>query len=183
MSTRIDELRGLGISLSGKEYKDLLKPMIYIWKRKDIYLYVGKSIRGFRRLLSYHHVLSNYDIEDDDIFETILCSSNLESEILERDLIKSYKPVYNYRFLAIDKQKNKPILVKVCKECNKEFKTQDIRKSYCSNRCDIGEGNTPEFDKIFNKAHQPKIELSAKVKEALKVLGVNDINKIKALIK
>ena len=88
-----------------KNFKDKLalvpnKPGSYQMKNKDgVIIYVGKAKDLQRRLRSYftRKVTGKTKMLVDDIddFEYIVTSSELESLILEINLIKKYNPKYN----------------------------------------------------------------------------------------
>jgi predicted GIY-YIG superfamily endonuclease len=82
-------------SLSGADFKTFKKPLVYIWKRGDEFLYVGSSERGIIRMLEPHYVISELSISDDDVirfeyFET-------KEEAVERELYlqQLHRPRYN----------------------------------------------------------------------------------------
>ena len=106
-----------------KDFKEKLalvptKPGSYQMKNKDgIIIYVGKAKNLQRRLRSYFTRTvtgkTRMLVEDIDDFEYIVTSSELESLILEINLIKKYNPKYNillkddksYPYIELTKEK------------------------------------------------------------------------------
>ena len=83
-------------SFTGEEFKQLLTPSVYIWKRSNTYMYIGQTSRGMQRLCdTKHHVLNKHWIKDED---TILVMSGLtcrQARDLESKLIRENKSIYN----------------------------------------------------------------------------------------
>lgn len=119
-----------------KDFKEKLSlvpslPGSYQMKNKDgIIIYVGKAKNLQRRLRSYFtRTLTGKTkmlVEDIDDFEYIVTSSELESLILEINLIKKYNPKYNillkddksYPYIELTKEKY-PVL-KVIRNINRK---------------------------------------------------------------
>lgn len=76
------------------EYIKYSSPIVYGWRRGDLYLYIGASINGTYRPFKGHHIINTREkLLPGDIID-IWC---IPSEIyeLEARLIKKFKPKYN----------------------------------------------------------------------------------------
>lgn len=85
--------------------KDQIKSLpqvigIYLFKKGSDYLYIGKSL-NIRERVHNHSERARIDakekaiIENSELVEHILCSSELHALVLESQLIQRYKPPYN----------------------------------------------------------------------------------------
>ena len=79
-------------------------PGVYLYRdKKGTVIYVGKAINLKNRVSSYFKS-KRLDpktarlVENIDSLETILCESEIEALILESELIKRYKPKYNFEW-------------------------------------------------------------------------------------
>ncbi|MBT1248739.1 MULTISPECIES: excinuclease ABC subunit UvrC [unclassified Thermosipho (in: thermotogales)] len=74
------------------------KPGVYIFKKSNEYVYIGKS-KNLKKRLSSHFLFkeekSKLIIEESDKLETIIVKNEKESLLLEATLIYKYKPKYN----------------------------------------------------------------------------------------
>lgn len=155
------------VILSGLIYKYLRGPIIYIWKRNEQYLYIGKSSEGIYRTFDRrHHAIGATQPNDDDQFEFIICDSKEEAIDLERRLIYSFKPVYNE--ILFDKSYEEKSLTKIqlnkmCKQCGKDFLTSKSNRRFCTKAC-------------FNTYHW-------NIKKSLKELGLSGMQELKSKVK
>jgi excinuclease ABC subunit C len=92
-----DHLKGILVTLPNK-------PGCYIYKNESgLVIYVGKAINLRKRVRSYFHDTSRYDIKTRQLvrqindIEWIVVGSELEALILEMTLIKKHRPHYNIR--------------------------------------------------------------------------------------
>ena len=73
---------------------------IYLFKKGDEYLYIGKSL-NIRERVHNHKERAEIDakekaiVENSDFVEYIICSSELHALVLESQFIQKYKPPYN----------------------------------------------------------------------------------------
>jgi len=73
---------------------------IYLFKRGDDYLYIGKSL-NIRERVHNHKERAEIDakekaiVENSDSLEYIICSSELHALVLESQLIQKHRPPYN----------------------------------------------------------------------------------------
>lgn len=84
---------------TGKEFKQQFhSPIVYIWKRGDEWLYIGKSGNGFHRVVydKYHTTFKKQFIEDTDTIEIIYFDSKKECLDFEQRMIKAKNPIYNF---------------------------------------------------------------------------------------
>jgi excinuclease ABC subunit C len=92
-----DHLKGILVTLPNKSG-------CYIYKNESgLVIYVGKAINLRKRVRSYFHDTSRYDIKTRQLvrqisdIEWIVVGSELEALILEMTLIKKHRPHYNIR--------------------------------------------------------------------------------------
>lgn len=73
--------------------------MVYVWKRGDRYLYVGKCYHGFSRVVNYnkHEILKKDRIEDTDVIKITYFDSEEECLEFEKFTIKLYNPEWNFK--------------------------------------------------------------------------------------
>ena len=72
-------------------------PIIYTWRRRDTWLYVGSSKHGTKRLTG-HHIISRASFQPGDIVNVFILSMPITKDELEEyeyKLIKKYSPIYN----------------------------------------------------------------------------------------
>lgn len=82
-------------SISGAEYKQMLKPFVYGWCRKGVYLYIGATRQGWTRLMKPHNIIGRAEpLLDDDYIDFWFCD---DSQIYktEAELILLHQPKYN----------------------------------------------------------------------------------------
>ena len=87
------------ISLSGRFIRTtgikVPKMIVYAWRRKDEYLYVGKSKNGLERF-KYHNIANKIDsVRDTDYVDIWICANEFVLGDLENNLIWLLKPKYN----------------------------------------------------------------------------------------
>ncbi len=92
-------------------------PGVYLMKKKESVIYVGKAKNLKKRVLSYfkgnHSDKKTIELVNNiDDFEFILCKSELDALILENNLIKQYTPKYN---ILLKDQKTYPY-IKISRE-------------------------------------------------------------------
>ncbi len=97
---------------------------VYIMKSRGQVIYVGKAISLKNRVRQYfmqsktHSPKVRAMVSHIDDFETILCASELDALLLENNLIKKHKPVYNillkddktYPYIRLDTHEPYPVL-------------------------------------------------------------------------
>lgn len=72
-------------------------PIIYTWRRGDVWLYVGSSKHGTKRLTG-HHIISRASFQPGDIINIFIMSMPITTDELEEHeykLIKKHTPIYN----------------------------------------------------------------------------------------
>jgi hypothetical protein len=109
--------------------KDISSAIVYVWKRKDIYLYVGMSKVGLSRPFGNHHIINKLDtIQPDDTFEIYYTEHPLA---LEEYLIKIHKPKLNLNHNSRNsyaKGKHREFDRKeYLRKLDKEIKTKEIK--------------------------------------------------------
>jgi hypothetical protein len=89
---------------SGLRFKQLKLPCIYAWKRGNRYLYIGKSVKGIRRLLDKQHEVIDVEepMQPNDVIEIYLQATGENLAELEKAFIRKHKPAYNYQFAGHD---------------------------------------------------------------------------------
>lgn len=93
-------LGGSDMTLTGKEFKQKYhSPVVYIWKRGNEYLYIGKCYTGFHRVVydKLHDVFKSKNIQDDDTIEIQYFNTRSECLQTEQELIKIHDPLYNFK--------------------------------------------------------------------------------------
>lgn len=111
-------------TMTGRVFKLAMKtPIVYAWKRGNLYLYIGQSRVGFGRLISHHHVIGITDeVLDTDEF-TMWYKTKEGLNAFEELLIKKLRPKYN-KFIPNEvKIKTK---IKRCNLCKWSFEIQAL---------------------------------------------------------
>ncbi len=80
------------------------KPGVYLFKRKEKILYIGKAKNLKKRVKSYFYnkkidLKTSFLIKKIDNLEWIVTNNEIEALILENNLIKKHKPAYNIRLI------------------------------------------------------------------------------------
>ncbi|MCX7971946.1 MAG: excinuclease ABC subunit UvrC [bacterium] len=78
-----------------------VEPGVYIFKKQNVIIYIGKAKQLKNRLRSYVNPKDSKTIEivtNADSLEYIITESDLEAQILESKLIFQYKPLYNIQY-------------------------------------------------------------------------------------
>jgi excinuclease ABC subunit C len=108
-------------------------PGVYLMKKKNEVIYVGKAKNLKKRISSYfnrkHDEIKTQElVKNIEDIETIICNSELDALVLENNLIKQYSPKYN---ILLKDQKTYPYL-KITKETFPAIKivrnTRELRK-------------------------------------------------------
>ena len=108
-------------------------PGVYLMKKKNEVIYVGKAKNLKKRITSYfnrkHDEIKTQElVKNIEDIETIICNSELDALVLENNLIKQYSPKYN---ILLKDQKTYPYL-KITKETFPAIKivrnTRELRK-------------------------------------------------------
>ena len=81
--------------LSGVQFHETRKPIVYIWKRKDEYLYIGLGACGISRILCNHEHINAKNVEIQDEILWIYLDTIEQARKKEYDLIREHKPRYN----------------------------------------------------------------------------------------
>lgn len=73
---------------------------VYLWKKNDTVLYIGKSINIRVRVISHLERAENDEKERSIVsqstsIEYVLCNSDFQALLIESELIQKYKPKYN----------------------------------------------------------------------------------------
>lgn len=86
-------------TITADEYKYLTQPCIYVWKRRERWLYVGQSKNGIIRPFGPHHVIDSKElvlaIDHFEFYWKPEGSPEDHLDYVEEELIKREKPVYN----------------------------------------------------------------------------------------
>lgn len=83
-----------GVELLGADVIALRRPVVYVWRRGDRVLYVGKGASGIGRPLSpAHHRLQK--LLPDDTVRILWCRDAAEADTLEARLIEHWRPPLN----------------------------------------------------------------------------------------
>lgn len=80
--------------MTGEDINYLHGPMVYIWWRGDICMYVGASSYGIRRVLSPNHIVLGKMWHEDTI-EMLRFATRKAAFDTERQLIEKYNPRLN----------------------------------------------------------------------------------------
>lgn len=102
-------------SLSLIAFVEYNEPLVYGWRRKEKYLYIGMTSIGTKRpFYKNHHIINKFDSWQYGDAIDIWFTSNPRA--LEKSLINKLNPPYN---------KSKYSLEKICIRCNKKFFTKE----------------------------------------------------------
>ncbi len=82
--------------LKGSQYNIAFSYLVYIWRRKDVVIYIGSSKSGMNRLKDHHKINPKIVLDDDD-FEFIPCKTKFQMIELEAQLIYKLNPTLNQR--------------------------------------------------------------------------------------
>ena len=139
-------------------------PGVYLMKKKNEVIYVGKAKNLKKRITSYfnrkHDEIKTQElVKNIEDIETIICNSELDALVLENNLIKQYSPKYN---ILLKDQKTYPYL-KITKETFPAIKI--VR-------------NTRELRKKDGKFYGPYIQGAFNLKKTLnRVFKIRDCNR------
>ena len=139
-------------------------PGVYLMKKKNEVIYVGKAKNLKKRISSYfnrkHDEIKTQElVKNIEDIETIICNSELDALVLENNLIKQYSPKYN---ILLKDQKTYPYL-KITKETFPAIKI--VR-------------NTRELRKKDGKFYGPYIQGAFNLKKTLnRVFKIRDCNR------
>jgi len=86
----------LATKMSGVLFRQLRSYLVYIWRRGDEVLYVGRSVRGLSRVFDPQHHTLNGVLQSDTI-EFIPAESRAAAIELEHELIENLRPHLNRR--------------------------------------------------------------------------------------
>ena len=84
--------------ITGKEFKLAKKPIVYMWKRGDDWLYVGLSTVGIARIFGSHHRLILSEMQDEDTINWSYYNTIEEAKTMERYLIAKHEPKFNVTY-------------------------------------------------------------------------------------
>ena len=85
--------------ITSAEFKLAKKPIVYMWKRGEEWLYVGMSTVGISRIFTPdHHVLHSSEMQEGDSINWSYFDTVKEAQIRERFLISKYQPLYNITY-------------------------------------------------------------------------------------
>lgn len=88
------------MTFTGKDFKQqFYSPLVYIWKRGEEWLYVGKCYYGFHRVINnkHHSTFKDKNIEDADSIEIHYFDSFKTCLRAEKALMDKYRPKYNVK--------------------------------------------------------------------------------------
>lgn len=80
---------------------------IYIWRRDQVYLYIGISADVFRRIVSHNIIGKEEPFQKTDTVEVYAYPSDTEWSIIEQDeaaLIRQHQPLYNTAYTTKNKR-------------------------------------------------------------------------------
>lgn len=114
--------------IDGKEYLKGVRSIIYGWKRRGDWLYIGMSTIGLYRLYA-HNTLNVVEpiLDIDEFFIWYVDKDKLFD--LEKELIQTLKPEHNK---TIRKEVDSAC---VCPRCNKIFYNKRGWQIFCSEKC------------------------------------------------
>lgn len=137
------------LKLSGAKWKTLITPCIYAWKRESEFLYIGASSTGVARALFQHHVIGKREpVRSGDEFLFIF-GEPPEIFIKESQLIEKFKPKYNVAATLRRVPENLRVCRNVlCSACGEQFMQKRWWQSFCSKRCQQGNGIRVTMDVI-----------------------------------
>jgi len=81
-------------TIAGWELKTYKTPVVYVWKRGDEWLYVGRSYCGMQRIMDVGH-RALCKVEDTDQILMMYHLTKRQAQALELNLIRKHKPKYN----------------------------------------------------------------------------------------
>lgn len=137
---------------------------VYIMKNKhEKIIYIGKAKNLKKRVSSYFNKTQNLKttelVKNIDTIDFFLCNSEIESLILENNLIKKHKPKYN---ILLKDQKTYPY-IKITKELYPKISV--VRNVQGSNS-----------DKAYYFGPYPNINIKSAVNMLMKVFNIRDCN-------
>ena len=80
-------------ALTGAQFLEYKRPLVYVWKRGDEYMYVGLGACGVGRMFGTHPCLKH--IRETDTLSWTFFETVEEAKRVERRLIANYKPAHN----------------------------------------------------------------------------------------
>lgn len=137
---------------------------VYIMKNKhEKIIYIGKAKNLKKRVSSYFNKTQNLKttelVKNIDTIDFFLCNSEIESLILENNLIKKHKPKYN---ILLKDQKTYPY-IKITKELYPKISVvRNVQDSYS--------------DKAYYFGPYPNINIKSAVNMLMKVFNIRDCN-------
>lgn len=84
------------LKITGRNLRELRNSGIYIWKRGEEFLYIGKSYKLIHRVVTHTIIDKVEDLKPDDIIE-FHYFKRAELDVIEMELIRKHKPKYNVR--------------------------------------------------------------------------------------
>lgn len=143
-------------SISATDLGKLQDPFIYGWCRDGVYLYIGSSQVGFKRLLTHNIVGVITPILDSDYFHFWYPPVE-QLRSWERKLINLHRPNFNdLGSGATALIKDHKVLKKKCFGCGNHFSTIKKTRKFCCADCQIAYNkghHWKEFKKVeFNNA-------------------------------
>lgn len=89
-------------AMTGVEYLEHTRPMVYAWKRKDEYLYIGCCVSGLTRIFNTkHHAIRRDKIRKEDTIVWMYFDNKTEMSQTEIKLIREHNPKYNKNYKLI----------------------------------------------------------------------------------
>lgn len=81
--------------ITGEEFISHTRPVVYVWKRGDEYLYIGMSAIGIGRLFRRHNHINPESVRKEDTISWTFFESRLLAARKELELIREHKPILN----------------------------------------------------------------------------------------
>lgn len=124
------------ISFTGSLFLGLREgDCIYIWRRGEVYLYIGASGKLLHRLC-YHDKINKCEaLLPNDTIEIHLCPKDKNLYILEAELHELYKPKYSKPNRGYFEPESKECKDIECILCKKTFRQIRYWQKVCSKSC------------------------------------------------
>lgn len=82
-------------SMTGIQFIEFNRPIVYIWMRDGKYLYIGLGACGIRRIFANHPHINRDKVKEDDLITWTVYKTVKEAKQAERQLIRIHQPEYN----------------------------------------------------------------------------------------
>jgi len=115
------------------ELPNLLRPIVYGWRRGDQYLYIGKSKRGTSRIVDGN--VLRFHVEEGDVVD--IWKATLQNvDHLEIKFIRKFNPKYNI-FHSANPSTYDTNGTQICTLCQTKIIPPRSNQRFCSSTCRV----------------------------------------------